>query len=192
MFDLIVFLLDKSASMESLTSDTIGGFNRFLAEQKALPAEAKFTLVLFATNSELIYNNKNLQNVPSLDEKLYVANGMSTAYLDAIGQAIDETGAYLAKMKEHNRPRKVIFVTLTDGMENASREYSRDDILERITHQTNKYNWEFIFLGANMDAVKEGTSLGVSAGNSINFVANAAGVRSAYSQTSQRVSQSRT
>lgn len=192
MYTELVFLLDKSSSMAHLWKETIDGFNRFLNEQKSLPGNAKFTLILFSTKSEMIYNSLNLQEVPEIDNKVYVPDGFSTAYLDAMGLAIDNVGIRLANTAKINRPAKVIFVTLTDGLENDSKTYSRQNILEKVTHQTDKYKWEFLFMGANMDAVEEGMSMGFASSNTMNFTADSAGVKSAYSITSKRISESRT
>jgi Mg-chelatase subunit ChlD len=174
----IVCVIDKSGSMGSIRADAIGGFNTFLQEQKALPGEAKLTLVLFSDKSEALYDRVDLQEVKELTLSTYVPLG-STALYDALGQTINSIGASLDK--ETDKPDKVIFVILTDGEENSSIEFKKEKVAEMIKHQQEKYSWEFIFLAANQDAFKAGASLNISASNTANFDATSLGLRSAYS-----------
>jgi uncharacterized protein YegL len=156
----ISFVLDRSGSMQSMLNDAIGGFNAFLAEQQAFPGEATFTLAQFDNIYELIYPFANLQDVKPLTKETFVPRG-STALLDAIGKCIIETGKHLAATPEPARPEKVLFVILTDGEENSSREFDLHKINELITHQQDVYQWQFIFLAANQDAIASASRLGI-------------------------------
>jgi Mg-chelatase subunit ChlD len=173
----IVCIIDKSGSMGSIRTDAIGGFNTFLQEQKALPGEAKLTLVLFSSNSKTLYNRVDLKEVQELTLSTYFPVG-TTALYDALGQTISTIGASLDK--ETDKPDKVIFVILTDGEENSSIEFKKEKVAEMIKHQQEKYSWEFIFLAANQDAFQAGSSLNISASNTANFAATGLGVRDAY------------
>lgn len=172
----IVMVLDRSGSMTKLTAETISGFNKFLADQKACDGEATLTLATFASDYTLVHDCVPLDSVKDLTLDNYRTGGY-TALLDALCRTIDATGVKLAAMPEDKRPHKVIVAIITDGQENYSREFtSRDAVFERITHQREKYSWEFVFLGANQDAIQEGMKLGVTASNSYNFIADSAGV----------------
>lgn len=179
----ITVVLDRSGSMSSVWTDTIGGFNSFLKTQKEAPGEATFTLVQFDNHYEVDYRGKNIQEIPDLNNETYVPRG-GTALLDAIGRTINETGQRLAALAESDRPSKVIFVILTDGEENASKEFKKGKINEMITHQTEKYQWDFVFLGANQDAIQTGSSMGIMAGNSLTYAANSIGTVSAFETVS--------
>lgn len=165
----IVVILDESGSMSSVKNDTIGGFNTFLETHQKLPGFANLTFVKFDTSYNIVYNGKDVKEVPPLNEDTYTPHGC-TALLDAVGKTIDEVGIRLSNTNENERPEKVMFVILTDGEENSSREYHLDMIKEKIKHQTEKYNWDFIFLGANQDAWSSATSMGMS--NAINYAAH--------------------
>ena len=147
----LVFILDRSGSMAGREQDTIGGFNGMIEKQKALAGEARVTTVLFDSVSKVLYSRASLRDVKPLTEKEYYARG-STALLDAVGTAIDVVGAQLRDTPEAERPAKVIVIITTDGAENASREYSLEEVKEKIAHQKEKYSWEFLFLGADIDA----------------------------------------
>ena len=191
-FSEIICIIDRSGSMGSIRNDSIFGFNTFLQEQKKLPGEANLTLILFDDEYLVVHNNVNIQDVPELTEKTYVPRGW-TALLDAIGKTIVTVGERLDKTPEENRPEKVIVAILTDGEENDSEEYtSKEKINEMITHQREKYNWQFIFLGANQDAFKTGGSLGINSADTFNFAANSVGTRSAYNNMTKTVSSYRT
>jgi len=183
----ITVVLDRSGSMYRVWTDTIVGFNAFLKTQKEATGEATFTLVQFDDKYYVHYRGKNIQEVPDLDNETYVPRG-GTALLDAIGRTINETGQRLAALAESDRPSKVIFVILTDGEENASKEFRKDKINEMITHQTEKYQWDFVFLGANQDAIKTGSSMGIMAGNSMTYAANSIGTVSAFKTISSTMS----
>lgn len=182
----IVCVIDRSGSMSSIKSDAIGGFNSFLAEQKKVKGEATLTLVQFDTEYEMIHENKPLKKVPKLHDGTYVPRGC-TALLDAIGKTINEVSDRVGKLKKTQKPKKVIFAILTDGMENSSREFKRDQIHKMISDKKDADKWEFIFLAANQDAIQEGMSMGIAAKDSFNFQATPTGTRSAYGNMSCNV-----
>lgn len=186
----IACVLDRSGSMNAIAGDAIGGFNTFLAAQQALPGTARLTLVLFDHEYQLAHNNVPIQDVPPLDEHTYVPRGM-TALLDAVGRTIDDMGARLAATPEAERPAKVIVAILTDGMENASRDYTYDKVSSMIRHQQQKYSWEFIFLAANQDAISSAAKLSIHADNAIAFQATGVGIRHANMRLSDEVSRRR-
>jgi hypothetical protein len=165
--------------METVRMDTIGGFNEFLKTQKAAPGEATFTLVQFDDQYEIVHDGINIKEVPELIAETFVPRGW-TALLDAIGRTVNTTGARLAALSEDERPSKVIFLILTDGEENKSTEFTRAKINEMIKHQTEVYQWDFVFLGANQDAIKSGESMGIKAGNSMTYVADSQGTADAF------------
>lgn len=171
----ISVVLDKSGSMGSILNDTIGGFNVFLNTQKEAPGEATFSLTTFNTMVHLNYGFKPIGSVEELSTASYTPGG-GTALYDAIGLTINGCGEKLAAMKEADRPEKVILVIITDGEENSSREFSYQKVQEMIKNQQDKYSWEFVFLGANIDAKRIGANLGVKLGNSMTFAANTDGV----------------
>lgn len=175
----ISVVLDRSGSMESVRTDTIGGFNAFLKTQKEAPGEATLTLAQFDDQYEIVHNGKNIQDVPNLTAETFVPRGM-TALLDAIGRTVNATGARLSALTEDQRPGKVIFVILTDGQENKSSEFTKEKINEMIKHQKEAYQWDFVFLGANQDAIHAGTSLGINAGNAMTYAANVKGTEAAF------------
>jgi hypothetical protein len=169
----ISFIIDRSGSMSSIKDDTIGGFNSFLEEQQAQPGKCTFSLTQFDDKIELLYSFVDIKEVPKLTDKTFVPRGWTALY-DAIGITINGCGAELAGMKEEDRPGKVLVVILTDGVENYSKEFGHSKIHEMIKHQTDMYKWNFIFLGANIDAEKVGSSLGAKLGNSMTFKADGA------------------
>ena len=183
----LVFILDKSGSMEHLTDDTIGGFNSMIEQQKQEDGEAYVTTVLFSSFSQVLHDHVNIQDVQPITKKDYVPMGM-TALLDAIGNTINSIGKRLSDTPEDERPEKVVFVITTDGMENASQEHTRSQIKAAIEHQQDKYSWVFMFLGANIDAVSEGSSLGIKSGYSKTYTASGIGTQSVYKATSDVIS----
>lgn len=185
----IIFLLDRSGSMSGLENDTIGGFNAFIEKQCQLDGEVSLTTVLFDDKYELLWNGIDATNT-RLTNKEYYVRGM-TALLDAVGKTILEVDHRLSKAPEELKPGKVIFVITTDGMENASREFTYEKVKERIKHQEEKHNWEFIFIGANMDAAQEAGNMGIQADNAFNFVASEEGVESMYQMVNENVSRRR-
>ena len=180
----LVFIIDRSGSMGGLESDTIGGFNVMLKEQQAVDGEAYVTTVLFDDQYELLHDRIDVKAVAPLTDKDYTVRG-STALLDAIGKTIRKIRTAQKNTAEDYKAEKVLFVIITDGQENASREYSLDRIRNRIERQKIKYNWEFLFFGANMDAVSEAGKLGISADWSHTWLADAAGTSTAYATMSQ-------
>jgi len=155
----IIMVLDESGSMGSCKSDTIGGVNEFLKNHKRIKGEVNVTLVKFSDYYKVVNDAVPLDRVAYLDEYNYTPSH-TTALLDAVGKTITNTGKRLADTPEENRPEKVIFVIITDGYENASREFTRSQIFDMVSHQKQMYNWEFIFLGADIDAW--GEEIGVS------------------------------
>ena len=182
----IICIIDRSGSMGLIVNDAIGGFNTFLEEQKKIPGDATLTFIQFDTRYEVIHENLNVNDVPPLDNSTYKPRG-GTALLDAIGETVDSTGQRLANMPEENRPDKIIVAILTDGEENSSRKYNLSKIRKMIEHQRKKYQWEFIYLGANQDAFAEGSKLGIDKKDSINFASTGKGVRTAYENMSDLV-----
>ncbi len=185
----IVFLLDRSGSMGGLESDTIGGFNAFIEKQGQFAGDTIVTAVLFDDRYEVLWNGIDV-NKAKLKDKDYYVRGC-TALLDAIGKTILDVGCRLAKTSEEERPGKVIFVITTDGLENASREFTYEKIKELIKHQQEKYSWEFVFLGANIDAAREANSIGISTDNAFDFEATKSGVENMYCMVSEAVSEKR-
>lgn len=183
----IICILDMSGSMYGLTSDTIGGFNSFIEEQKKDGMETRVTLTLFNHEIKNIYEGKNIQEVPELTGKAYHPDGC-TALLDAVGITVDQVGQRLYNIPENERPGKIIVLVVTDGMENASREYNAARIKDMIKHQQNKYSWEFVFSGAGIDAWSQHRNLGISARCSINYQNDSYGTRNLYKSMSRAVS----
>lgn len=164
----ITIVLDRSGSMESCREETIAGFNQFLDQQRALPGKANITLIQFDDQYEKHYVGIPLAEAADLTPETFVPRA-STALHDAMGRTIKGLGRHLAKTPEADRPGKVLFVTLTDGRENASRRYSSRRIMEMIRHQRDVYGWQFIFLAANQDAIATGESLGIARDSSLRF-----------------------
>lgn len=185
----IIFLLDRSGSMSGLERDTIGGFNAFVEKQCQLEGEVSLTTVLFDDKYELLWNGIDASKV-KLTSKEYFVRGM-TALLDAVGKTILDVDHRLSKTMEERKPDKVIVVITTDGMENASREFTYDKVKEQIKHHQEKNNWEFIFIGANIDAAKEANSMGINPNNAYDFVATEEGVESMYTMVNESVSERR-
>lgn len=154
----IVVVMDRSGSMSSCKADAEGGLNSFIEEQRKAPGEALFTLVQFDTDYEFVHNAVPIQHVP----RCFLQPRGGTALNDAVCRAINETGERLRRMKEEDRPGLVVFVILTDGGENASKEFSVDKTREMIKHQESVYNWKFTYLGANQEAFRGGVALGIN------------------------------
>ena len=179
----LVFIIDRSGSMGGLESDTIGGFNAMLKEQQAVEGDAVVTTVLFDDKYELLHDRIDIRAVAPLTDKDYTVRG-TTALLDALGRTIHKIRAVQKHTAENYRAEKVLFVIITDGQENASREYSAERIKRRIERQKEKYGWEFVFFGANMDAVMEAGKLGIEADRAQNYCADAIGTSMAYTAMS--------
>lgn len=186
----LVFILDKSGSMSGLESDTIGGFNAMLGKQQAEPGEAIVTTVLFDDHYELLHDRVNIKGIRPLTEKEYYVGG-STALLDAIGKTINKIANAQLNTCEEQRADKVMFVITTDGMENASHEFSYKKISEMVALQKEKFGWEFIFLGANMDAISTAEKFGISADRAANYHADGEGTRLNFNAVSHAVSEHR-
>jgi uncharacterized protein YegL len=180
----IVFILDRSGSMHGLEKDTIGGYNAFVESQKKVEGKARMTTVLFDDQYELLYSGRNIQEVRALTGKEYFTRG-STALLDAIGKTITDVGRRLKETPEDQRPSKVLFMITTDGYENASRKYSYKEINDMITLQRERYSWEFIFMGANIDAAKEAVNLGIDPQNARRFGDSAEEIKVLYAEADQ-------
>lgn len=170
-------LLDRSGSMQAIKQDTEGGFAAFLEAQKAAPGRCRVTLAQFDDQYETVYTDVDLADVPALDLQ---PRGM-TALLDAMGRLINDAGASLSALPEERRPGTVVVVIMTDGMENASREWTGDAVRKLVTQQTDVYSWVFTYLGANQDAITVGASLGVPAARSMTYAGKRA--KSALSAT---------
>jgi hypothetical protein len=182
----ITIILDRSGSMESVKQDTIGGFNNFLSEQQKVEGEASLSLVQFDDQYEVVYVDKDILAADRLTENTFQPRG-STALLDAIGHTTIAVGQRLAALAEAERPDKVLLVIMTDGFENASHEFSAAQISEMINHQRNVYSWEFMFIGANQDAVLSAQEIGIPAYSALTYAANAEGTQVAYSMIAGKV-----
>jgi len=164
--------------MESIKSDIIGGFNEFLKKQRECGADIVCSLVQFDDRYETVFSGKAAKDAPELTSHTYQPRG-STALHDAIGRTIDEAGERFYKMAESERPSKVVIVILTDGLENASSKYMRPKLAEMIKRQREEYNWEFVFIGSNQDAIMTGQSMAVMDTHSINLCHTSQGVKDA-------------
>ena len=182
----IVFILDRSGSMAGLEDDTIGGFNAMIEKQKKEQGEAFVSTVLFDNISEVIHDRVEIQKVEPMTRKDYYVCGC-TALLDAVGKAIHHIGNVHKYAREEDRPEKTIFVITTDGMENASCQYSYKDLKRMIERQKEKYGWEFLFLGANIDAAKEAARFGINADRAANYHADRQGTAVIYEAVSDAV-----
>ena len=182
----LVFILDRSGSMAGLEGDTIGGFNAMIEKQKNEPGEAYVSTVLFDNESIVIHDRVDIQKVAPMTRADYYVRGC-TALLDAVGKAIQHIGNVHKYAREEDRPEKTLFVITTDGMENASREYTYDRLKLLIQRQKDKYGWEFLFLGANIDAAKEAARFGIGADRAANYHADRQGTAVIYEAVSEAV-----
>lgn len=182
----LVFILDRSGSMAGLEKDTIGGFNAMLKKQKEVEGECRITTVLFDNQINILHDRLDIQAIGSLTEKDYHV-GSSTALLDAIGSTINKIGNVQKHSSYEHRASKVLFVIITDGEENSSREFSSARVKKMIEHQMNKYSWEFIFLGANIDAVETSKMYGIRPDRTQNYHADAKGVNLNFDVMSKTV-----
>ena len=183
----LVFILDRSGSMAGLEKDTIGGFNSMIARQKAAEGEALVSTVLFSNESKVIHDRIDVRRVEPLTEREYVACGC-TALLDAIGGAIHHIGNVHKYAREEDRPEHTLFVITTDGLENASHSYSADRVRRMIRRQRENYGWEFIFLGANIDAVETAAHIGIDRSRAVNYHSDSRGTRLNYEVLSEAIS----
>lgn len=183
----LVFILDRSGSMRGLESDTIGGYNALLEKQRNEPGEAILTTVLFDNGYELLHDRINIKGVAPITDKEYYVRG-STALLDAVGKTINKIARVQKNTTENERAENVLFVITTDGMENASREFNYEKIKEMIDREKTKYGWEFIFLGANIDAAETAGRFGISQDRAANYHADSQGTSLNYEIISDTVS----
>ena len=186
----LVFILDRSGSMQGLEKDTIGGFNSMIEKQKKEDGEALVSTVLFDDAAEVIYDRTDIGRVEPMTDRQYYVRGC-TALLDAVGGAIHHIGNVHKYAREEDVPEKTIFIITTDGMENASRRYSYDKVQRMIERQKEKYHWEFLFLGANIDAAREAARLGISGSRAANYVHDSKGTQLNYDVLSGVVSRAR-
>ncbi len=187
----LVFILDKSGSMSGLEGDTVGGFNSMLKKQKAVNGECRITTVLFSNIYTLLHDRMDIQAVSPLTEKEYSVGG-STALLDAIGTTVNRMISVQKNTAEEYRAEKVMFVIITDGEENSSREYSAEKVRGMIEHEKEQYGWEFIFLGANIDAVQTSSRFGIDASRTADYVPDGEGTKLNFEAMSKTVACYRT
>ena len=182
----IVFILDRSGSMAGLEGDTIGGFNGMLEKQRQEEGEAYVSTVLFDNESSVIHDRLPLDRVPRLTNREYYVRGC-TALLDAVGSAISHIATVHKYAREEDRPEKTLFVITTDGMENASRRYTYEKVRSLIEKQKREYGWEFLFLGANIDAAREAARFGIHPDRAVDYRADRRGTRVIYETVSETV-----
>ena len=183
----LVFILDRSGSMGGLEADTIGGFNAMIEQQKKEAGEAYVSTVLFDNVSEVLHDRVKLQDVPKMTDRDYTVRGC-TALIDAIGGAIHHIANIHKYARPEDVPEKTMFIITTDGMENASRRYSSDEVKKMIEKEKSKYGWEFLFIGANIDAVETGARFGIGRDRVANYKADAQGTELLYATVSKTVS----
>ena len=186
----IVFILDRSGSMAGLEDDTIGGFNAMVEKQKKEPGEAVLSAVLFSNDNTVIYDRTDIRKVEPLTDKQYFVGG-STALLDAIGGAVHHIGNVHKYAREEDRPAKTVFVITTDGMENASRRYSYFQVQRMVKRQQERYGWEFLFLGANMDAISAARSFGIREDRAVRYACDSAGTSLNFEVASKTIARVR-
>lgn len=183
----LVFILDRSGSMSGLESDTIGGFNAMIEKQKRQEGLAYVSTVLFNHDSKVIHDRVRLEDIQSMTREDYMVGGC-TALLDAIGGAIHHIGNIHKYARKEDVPEHTLFVITTDGMENASRHYDSKTVKKMIEHQKKKYGWEFLFLGANIDAVETARNFGIDESRAVNYHADGFGTRTVYENLAEAVS----
>ncbi|MBR1382660.1 MAG: VWA domain-containing protein [Ruminococcus sp.] len=186
----IVFIIDESGSMFSLKADTIGGFNSVLSEQRGKEGEALVSTVLFNTNTRVLHDRVSIGEVPDMTADDYRPNGC-TALLDAVGGAIRHIGNIHKYARKDDVPEHTLFVITTDGLENSSRKYSASKVRSMISRQQEKYGWEFIFLGANIDSVETARSFGIDESRAVNYNADRKGTSVMYEAVCAAVSEVR-
>ena len=186
----VVFILDRSGSMGGLESDTIGGFNSMLEKQRKIDGKAFITTVLFDDQYELLHDRVNIAKVNNITEKEYFVRG-STALLDAIGKTIAKEKAIQDTLGKNEKADKVLFVIITDGLENASREYNSSTVKKLIETQKEKYGWEFLFLGANIDAIETANTIGINAERAVNYKSDSIGTKKNYDTLNKAVEEVR-
>ncbi|MBO6014431.1 MAG: VWA domain-containing protein [Oscillospiraceae bacterium] len=182
----LVFILDRSGSMHGLEADTIGGFNSTIEKQKAVGGTCYVTTVLFDDRFERIHDRTELQKIVPMSEKEYSVRGC-TALLDALGSTIRHIASIHRYARPEDVPAHTTFVIMTDGMENASRHYSSDEVKAMIEHEREKYGWEFLFLAANIDAVESAARIGIRRDRAVDYLADAEGTSLAYETVADAV-----
>jgi len=185
----IYVLIDRSGSMWSIRDDVIGGFNTFLAEQQKLPEKCRMTYVQFDTYYDRVFHDQDIQRVKPLDEESFIPRG-STALLDAWGKAMSSLQEDLNKLSEGQQPENIIFIVITDGQENASREFTREKLFSMVDEKT-KQGWKFTFLAANQDAVAVGRQYGVSDNSCLSYHSGSKGVKGCFGAVARSVTRSR-
>ena len=187
----LVFILDRSGSMSGLEADTIGGFNSLIAKQKKEEGTALISTVLFDDQAEVLYDRISLDRIEPMNDRQYYVRGC-TALLDALGGAIHHIGNVHKYAREEDRPAKTIFIITTDGMENSSHRYTYDKVKKMVERQRDRYGWEFLFLGANIDAIEVAGRFGVQANRAVNYECDSEGTQLNYEVLSKAVSRVRT
>lgn len=186
----IICIIDKSNSMNEIKREAIAGFNSFVNDQREYEGDTTLTLVFFNQEYQSMYERKNINEVPLLNMDSFVPKG-ATGLLDAIGKTVDTIGDKLYKAPEDERPEKVIVAILTDGLENASREYTQKEITKKIKEQQDKYSWEFVFLAANQDAFVSADHIGIKKEDAVNFKATSDGIKIAFEDLNRIVLEKR-
>lgn len=176
----IIILIDRSGSMSSIKNDMEGGIKNFLKTQKQLPGKCTITAAQFDNEYELLYNLKNIHDIDSIN----INPRGSTALIDSMVHLINEAGKELSSLPEEERPERVLFITITDGEENSSLEFTNEKLAELIKHQENKYNWQFTYLGANQDSFSIANKFGLSSTKTMNYSANTAGINTMFNTLS--------
>lgn len=182
----VIAVLDRSGSMAGAIGDVIGNYNRFVKEQREVEGDCKFTLVIFDDKIDTVYEAVDVNDVADLTEETYFARNMTALY-DAVGTAINRAGERYAAMPEEERPAKVVVFISTDGLENASREFSNQRLKEMIKTQTEEFSWEFVFTGANIDSDHSAGVMNISAANISNYAVSASGMACLYSNVGKKL-----
>ncbi len=183
----VVFILDRSGSMRGLEADTIGGFNSLIEKQKKEEGEAFISTVLFDDRSEVLYDRVAVDKIEPMNDTQYYVRGC-TALLDAVGGAIHHIANVHKYAREEDRPEKTLFVITTDGLENSSHRYSYSKVKKMVRKEEREYGWEFLFLGANIDAIGEASKLGISAERAVNYECDGMGTALTYDVISESLS----
>ena len=182
----LIFILDRSGSMSGLESDTIGGFNAMIEKQRKQEGTCYVSTILFDDVSEVLHDRVKLEDVPKMTDEEYTVRGC-TALIDAIGGAIHHIGNIHKYARPEDVPEHTMFVITTDGMENASHKYSSDKVKRMIERQKEKYGWEFLFIGANIDAVETASRYGIDADRAVNYHADTKGTQVLYDTVAEAV-----
>ncbi len=186
----MVFILDKSGSMAGMEADTIGGFNAMIERQRKEEGEALVSTVLFSEGTRVLYDRADIRRIEPMTEKQYAVGG-GTALIDALGGAIHHIGNVHKYAREEDRPEHTIFIITTDGMENASRLYTSDEVKKMVRRQKEKYGWEFLFLGANIDAVETAGRYGIGADRAVRYHNDGRGVEINFASVNRAVGRMR-